>query len=84
MSQEKLIYPPTVYQYTSRDEGAEIPYSLYEDAMARKAVGDTIQHDAGGPGIGSIRYRITRMDATGVYGEVLFNTMREMTPEEAM
>jgi hypothetical protein len=85
---EELIYPPTVYTYSRPgggpplEEPVEIPYGCYADTMARSKVGDPVVQHASAPGTGCVVYRITRMDATGVYGEEIFNNVRELTPEE--
>lgn len=82
--QEKRILPPTVWQYDEPcgDEGQMVPYALYDEVMRNRHVGDELTFYAGAPGTGSITHRITRMDETGVYGVVVSNTIRELTPAE--
>jgi len=78
MQAEEKIYPPTVFT----GEGVEEPYDCYIRAVKLNKIGDTVVHHAAAPGTGSISYRITRIDETGVYAEEISNNIRELQPWE--
>ena len=86
MRKERLMYPPTVLTYNRPDSDGvtpvRIPYSLYAEALANRKVGDVIRSYAGAPGTGFIEEKITRIDASGVYGVTLATTIRELQPWE--
>ncbi len=89
MAEVFCIYPPRVFSYnwSSGDPrhgkvGREIEYSIYQDAMKNRSVGDVIRHHAAAPGVGHVDYRLIRLDETGVYGEEIENTIRELHSEE--
>jgi hypothetical protein len=78
MAREKLIYPPKVVD----GNGGRKDYDCYLDAVKTKKVGDLVCAWAGAPGTGRHVQRITRIDATGVYGVTVENTIRELEPWE--
>jgi hypothetical protein len=67
---EKRIYPPTVFRGS-----VEVAYDIYEEAVRTRKVGDFLVHSAGAPGVGHVKYQITRIDSTGVYGIEVENTI---------
>lgn len=77
-NEEEQIYPPKVFNA----EGREIEYDLYNTTKAHKKIGDILMHWAGAPGTGYVKYQITRIDDTGVYGIEIENTIRELDPSE--
>jgi len=46
-------------------------------------VGNRITESSAAPGIGSITWEVTRIDERGIWGIVVENSIREMTPAEA-
>jgi hypothetical protein len=79
---EKKLVSPTVGRYDENDVMQIVPSELLEEYSRTKRVGDTLCSFAGAPGTGRVIERITRMDATGIYGVVVENTMRELEPWE--
>ena len=82
---EKCIYPARVVKFLPNGEldPAGKPYDCYENHK-NDPVGTILHHDAGAPGIGFTREMITRTDSTGVYGVLIEDTMRTLTPEECI
>jgi hypothetical protein len=78
---EKLLLGPVVCQYRG-DTPTEIPSELYWAAVLVKKPGDLLVSFAGAPGTGRVIEKITRIDATGVYGFEVENSMRELSPSE--
>jgi hypothetical protein len=76
---EVLLYGPEVLTYNDPEhpDGIVVPSEMYEDAMYNHKVGDIVRHEVGAPGIGYVKYRITRMDETGIYAVVVKSTARE-------
>lgn len=92
---EQLMYPPTVWSYNHIDQDGhalpghghvcrEVPNSLYLDAVAHRSVGDVVRAWASAPGTGYTDMRITRIDETGVYGELVCSTVRELQAWEVV
>ena len=85
---EIRLYPPTVWTFnpphSDGNTAVEVEYELYSEAMATKEVGGIICCSAAAPGVGYVKYRITRMDSTGVYAVVIVNTTRILTPGECL
>lgn len=75
---EVRIYPPFVY--TGKNK--RVRYELYDEAVKKNKVGDLVTHFASAPGVGKITYEISKIDETGVYGRVLFDSIRELEPSE--
>jgi hypothetical protein len=85
MPTERLIYGTEVLSYNNPEhEGRIVPNECYVDAAANNKPGDTLCHFAGAPGCGRVVYVITRIDATGVYGHEVENTIRELDPFEVI
>lgn len=55
-----------------------VPCSYYQTLMLRHKVGDLIVYRVDPPGTGRYEWRITRMDSTGVYGIIVFDSVREL------
>jgi hypothetical protein len=54
---------------------------LPHDVLAQQPrVGDVVRVMVQAPAIGYIDYRVTRIDAQGIYGVVVQNTVREIYP----
>ncbi len=73
---EGLVEPRTIYCQLTAEEGEPNPH--FRDF----AVGEIVRYGVAAPGIGSIAYRITRIDAEGAWGQVVENTVRELTAAE--
>jgi NADPH-dependent curcumin reductase CurA len=58
--------------------------SLWLVASWKKKVGDTVVVFAGAPGIGRIVYRVTRIDADGVFGFVVENSIEVLDPSDCV
>ena len=81
---EQRIYQPIVFRFPSpyHQNASPVPCELFHHAMRTKKVGDTVTAFASAPGTGSVSHRITRMDKTGIYGELVSNTTRILDPSE--
>jgi hypothetical protein len=54
---------------------------LPRDVLAQQPhVGDVVRVTFQAPAIGYIDYRVTRIDAQGIHGVVVHNTVREIYP----
>lgn len=91
MTKEVCIYPSQVlsYNWPEGDKrhgklGRIIDNDCYLNAVKKRKVGDTTYAFAGAPGTGRIVHRITRIDAEGVYGVEIENTIRELRPSEVI
>lgn len=73
---ERCLYPPTVIR---GEDGREVPYDLYHVTMRDNVVGDILCHHVAAPGTGFVRYRITRMDESGVWAVVHEDRSRMLT-----
>jgi len=92
---EIKLYSPTVWSYNHLDQNGhalpghghvcrEIPYSIYQETVKNRKVGDVIRSYAGAPGIGYVEHRITKIDETGVYAVEIENTVKELTADDVM
>lgn len=80
MPKEILIYPPKVFSRNTpraheTGEAEEVEYDIYKETVRTKQVGGILLHTAGAPGVGHVKYQITRIDETGVYGIEVENTI---------
>lgn len=78
------LYPPKCFTFNDPKypHGVLVDCDLYTEAMRTKKVGNTITHEVGAPWAGFITYRITKMDATGVYADVICDTSYVLDPED--
>lgn len=81
---ERLLYSPRVFdpntpKARASGEPEEVDNELYLECVARRAVGEVVRSFAAAPGTGFWDYRITRIDATGVYAVEVACTVRELT-----
>jgi hypothetical protein len=74
------IYPRYVWADNAEGKKEYDIYHQYKD----KPIGTRTYADAGAPGVGHIIHEITHIDATGIYGFVVENTMRMMDPSECI
>jgi hypothetical protein len=81
---ERLLYRPTCWSFDDAGTPVEIQSEFYLEAVATKAPGDVVRSWAGAPGIGYTDDLITRIDATGVYGVTIQNTVRVLTAREVV
>lgn len=83
---EKLLaeLPDISYSYNAQDgSDGKTPVKVDNSKWWDKYnVGDTYVVSAGAPGTGRWVYKITRKTSTGVYGELVSNTVRELDPSE--
>lgn len=79
--EEECIYHAMVFDPEISME-KEVISEAYMTAMKYYHVGDKVRHTVSAPGIGFVEYLITRMDEKGIWGVVIANTVRELTPEE--
>lgn len=80
-NQEVLIAPAHCYSFKLQ-QLLKQRSEVYEEYTRTRKVGDVVRAYAGAPGTGHVDHRITRIDDTGVYGVVVEDTIRELTPEE--
>jgi hypothetical protein len=82
---EHLVLPRIVYSYNLPESDGTVAVPVDQSLwLSQYVVGGTFHVEAGGPGCGSITYRITRIDAEGLWGVVARNTMRELTLEDVI
>lgn len=95
-SRSELLYPPVCWSVNHESDNhgcgkkqgecpsCEVPYDLYHDTVAKKKVGDLLCHSVSAPGYGHVTYRITQIDETGVYAEVVENTSGIFDPDDVI
>jgi hypothetical protein len=73
-----LIIPRFVYRYN----GSEPERIDCSEEIVRVKVGDKISHEVGAPGYGMIVYRVKLINDDGVWGTILSDSSRMLSPEQ--
>jgi hypothetical protein len=80
---EKLLVPRIVYRYETPEaiNPVKVDESRYCDTYE---VGESRSWAVAAPGIGRIKYRVTRIDSEGVWGVMIEDTTRILDPSEVV
>jgi hypothetical protein len=84
MKNERLMLPRFGYSYNAEDGSDGKTPVRVETGLPDVKPGDTMRQPVAAPGIGTIVWRVTRIDKRGAWGVISENTAREMTATEAM
>ena len=78
MKNERLMLPRFSYSYSAENGSVRV-----ETGLPAVKPGDTMREAVAAPGIGTVTWRVTRVDKRGMWGVITENAAREMTPAEA-